>query len=128
MFYKKQQLNGKWYPRTVTQETIGTDQIARQLSREASVTQGDTYAVLVGLGAILSEHLAFGRRVKLKGIGTFYLTGKANGRGVDTPEEVTPKQITELRVRFIPEYRRTSTNQVTDRTIVPEKVQWTELD
>ena len=53
-FYKKQKMNGKWYPRSFTVGTMDTDQVAERLSRISTVSKGDTYAVLVGLGEVLS--------------------------------------------------------------------------
>ena len=72
--------------------------------------------------------LEAGYSVKLKGVGTFYLTGRAEGQGVDTPEEVSGQQFSKLQVRFIPEYRRMQNGQVAERTLVPDKVEWVELE
>ena len=49
MFYKKQKLGGKWYPRSFTVNTVDTKEVARRLSLMSTVTVGDTYAVLLGL-------------------------------------------------------------------------------
>lgn len=127
-FYKKQKMNGKWYPRSFTVGTMDTDQVAERLSRISTVSKGDTYAVLLGLGEVLGSMLEAGYSVKLKGVGTFYLTGRAEGQGVDTPEEVSGQQFLKLQVRFIPEYRREQNGKVTGRTLVPDKVEWTELN
>ena len=90
--------------------------------------KGDTYAVLLGLGEVLGGMLEAGYSVKLKGVGTFYLTGRAEGQGVDTPEEVSGQQFSKLQVRFIPEYRRMQNGQVAERTLVPDKVEWVEME
>lgn len=127
MFYKKQKLNGKWYPRSVTMGTVDTEHVARRLSLMASVTKSDTYAVLVGLGEVLGELMQSGRTVKLKGLGTFYLVGNACKRGADTADEVSPKQFRGVRVRFIPEFHRGSNRKISQRTIVPEDIEWLEL-
>lgn len=127
MFYKKQKLRGKWYPRSFTVDTIDTKEVARRLSLMSTVTVGDTYAVLLGLGEVLGELMSLGNSVKLDGLGTFYLVGNANGEGVDTPEEVSPKQFKKLTVAFIPEYHRSQKRQVTEKTIVPNRVEWTEM-
>ena len=99
----------------------------------STVSKGDTYAVLMGLGEVLGSMMELGNSVKLDGLGTFYLVGNANGQGVDTPEEVSPKQFRKVTVAFIPvafipEYRRAQNNQVWKRTIVPSQVEWTELE
>lgn len=128
MFYKKQKMGGKWYPRSFTVDTIDTKEVAKRLSQMSTVTVGDTYAVLLGLGEVLGELMSQGNSVKLDGLGTFYLVGKANGEGADTPEEVSPKQFRKVTVGFIPEYSRGHNRQVTQKTIVPQQVEWTELD
>ena len=44
-FYKKQKLNGKWYPRAITKgRTATTDDVAKRLSLISTVSPGDTYA------------------------------------------------------------------------------------
>ena len=73
MYYKKQKIGKKWYPRSFT-------------------------------------------------------AGNTNGQGVDTPEEVSPKQFRKVTVAFIPEYSRAQNNQVWKRTIVPSQVEWTEME
>lgn len=125
-FYKKQKIMGKWFPRSITVGTYDTEDVAEWLSRMSTVSKGDTYAVLTGLGEVLGEMMETGRSVKLKGVGTFMLTGVARGQGVDTPEEVSSEQFHDLRVRFIPEYRRGRDNKVRKRTIVPRQVEWVE--
>lgn len=127
-YYKKQKLNGKWYPRSVTVGTLTTADVAERLSRMSTVTRGDVYAVLLGLGEVMGEMLALGSSVKLDGLGTFYLVGRATGAGVDTPQEVSPRQFRKLSVAFIPEYSRTSSHAVVARTIVPRQVQWVSRD
>lgn len=125
-FYKKQKIMGKWFPRSITVGTYDTEDVAEWLSRMSTVSKGDTYAVLAGLGEVLGEMMETGRSVKLNGVGTFMLTGVARGRGADTPEEVSGEQFHDLRVRFIPEYRRGRDNKVRKRTIVPRQVEWIE--
>lgn len=126
LFYKKQKFGDKWYPRSYTIGTFDTDDVAERLSRISTVSKGDAYATLVGLGEVLGDMLQTGKSVKLKGVGTFYLTGISSGRGVDTPKEVNAEQFSELRVRFIPEYERSQNNRVVRRTIVPQSVEWIE--
>lgn len=94
----------------------------------STVSKGDTYAVLIGLGEVLGRMMELGYSVKLDGLGTFYLVGNANGQVVDTPEEVSPEQFRKVTVAFILEYSRAQNNQVQKRTIVPSQVEWTELE
>lgn len=128
MFYKKQKIGKKWYPRSFTAATYNTNDVAERLSEISTVTKGDAYAVLLGLGEVLGDMMEPGNTVKLDGVGTFYLVGNANGQGVDTPEEVSPKQFRKVTVAFIPEYSRAQNGRVKKKTIVPEKVGWTEME
>lgn len=128
-FYKKQKLNGKWYPRAVTKgHPCTTDDVAKQLSIMSTVSPGDTYAVLMNLGPVLAKMMSEGRSVQLKGVGTLYYTCGCSGQGVDTPEEVSPGQITAVKVRFIPEYTRGNNNQVTERTLIDPYLDWVSMD
>lgn len=128
-FYKKtkQKINGKWYPTSITVgKPVTTDEVAKRLAVESTVSPADTYAVLKSLGGVLADYMANGRTVKLDGLGTFYYTAASSGNGVDTPEEVTAAQITDVRVRFIPEKRTNSHHQVTSRSLVSDNIFWEE--
>ncbi|WP_294634649.1 hypothetical protein [uncultured Bacteroides sp.] len=46
---------------------------------------------------------------------------------MDTPEEVSARQFTEVRVRFIPEYRCAQNRKVTGRTLVSKDINWVEM-
>ena len=130
-FYKKVKQKGddKWHPRAVTKgHPYTTDEIARLLSEMSTVTPGDTYAVLMNLGEVLGKLMSSGHSVKLKGIGTFYYTCRSEGTGVDTPEEVSPAQITAVQKRFIPEYYRGQCGQVTERTLLSPHIEWVDTE
>lgn len=127
-FFKKVKINGKWYPVAVAAGGIAdTDEVARILAEISTVSPGDTYAVLANLGTVLAGLMAEGRSVKLKGVGTFYYTCGSEGKGVDTPEEVSASQITEVRVRFIPEYGRNQQGKVNKRTLISKFLHWVDL-
>lgn len=128
-FYRKQKQKGKWYPRAVTKgRPATTDDVAARLSLMFTVSPGDTYAVLVNLGEVLGEFMKEGRSVRLKGVGTFYYTCQASNRGVDTPEEVSPEQISAVRVSFIPEYSRSQSGQIVNRTLINPYLEWVDVD
>ena len=63
--------------------------------------------------------------MKLEGVGTFYYTINAD-KGIEKPEEVTAKQIKNVRVRFIPETSRTQSNKVATRSLVLDSIYWEE--
>lgn len=128
-FYKKrkQKINGKWYPASITVgKPVTTDEVAKRLASESTVSPADTYAVLKSLGGVLADFMANGRTVKLDGLGTFYYTAATSGKGVDSEDKVSASQITGVRVRFIPETHQNSNHQVTTRTLVSDNIFWEE--
>ena len=128
-FFKKMQkkINGKWYPQSVTVgKPVTTDEVAKRLAAESTVSPADTFAVLKSLGGVLGDFMANGRTVKLEGLGTFYYTAASNGNGVTSADKVTATQITDVRVRFIPEKRTNSSHQVTTRSLVSDNIFWEE--
>lgn len=128
-FFKKVQkeINKLWYPQSITWgKAVTTREVADQLSILSTVTRGDTYAVIENLGLVLSNYMGQGRTVKIDGVGTFYYTASSAKRGVATAEEVTASLINGVRVRFLPEVERSSSNQVTTRSMVNTKIAWEE--
>ena len=74
-FFKKvkQKINGMWYPQSITVgKPVTTDEVAKRLAIESTVSPADTFAVLKSLGSVLGSYMADGRTVKLDGVGTFY--------------------------------------------------------
>lgn len=129
-YYKKSQkkVNGKWYPQGVTiGKPVQTKEVANRLADLSALSPGDCYSMLGNLGKVLGEYMNAGRTVKLDGVGIFYYTPNTQGQGVDTPEEVSAKQIIGTRVRFIPEVARSVSGQVSIRSLVSENTFWEEL-
>lgn len=129
-YYKKSQkkVNGKWYPQGVTiGKPVQTKEVANRLADLSALSPGDCYSMLGNLGKVLGEYMNAGRTVKLDGVGTFYYTPNTQGQGMDTPEEVSAKQIIGTRVRFIPEVARSVSGQVSIRSLVSENTFWEEL-
>lgn len=130
-YFKRQQLksNKKWYPKsTVIGKPVTTRDVAKRLAALSSLSTGDVLSVLDQLGGVIGDLMNQGRTVKLDGLGTFYYTIDATGNGVDTPEEVSAKQIKGTRVRFIPEVMRGTKSEVTTRSLVSSSVFWELLD
>lgn len=110
-FFKKvfKQLNRKWYPQSVlVGSTVTTDQIAKRLAAESTVSPADVKAVLEALSGVMGDYMAQGRSVKLDGIGSFFFQSSATGNGKETAEDVSASDINGVKVRFIPEttYKR----------------------
>ena len=66
-FYKKMKMkvNGKWYPKSVlVGSPISTEQVAKRLAAESTVSPADVRAVLTALGGVMGDYMAQGRLVK----------------------------------------------------------------
>ena len=60
-----------------------TDQIAKRLAAESTVSPADVKAVLEALSGVMGDYMAQGRSVKLDGIGSFFFQSSATGNGKD---------------------------------------------
>ena len=130
-FYKKTKMkvNGKWYPKSVlVGSAITTEQVAKRLAAESTVSPADVRAVLTAFGGVMGDYMAQGRSVKLDGIGSFYFTASTNQNGVATEKEVTAKLINGVRVRFIPEtrFRGSGKGRVSMRSLSDVDIDWEE--
>mgnify|MGYP001020157920 FL=1 len=130
-FYKKTKMkvNGKWYPKSVlVMSSVTTEQVAKRIATESTVSPADVRAVLTALGGVMGDYMSQGRSVKLDGIGSFYFTAVTTKNGVDKPEEVNATLIRGVRVRFIPEtrYRGAGKGRVSTRGLSDVDIDWEE--
>ena len=122
-------VNGKWYPKSVlVGSAITTEQVAKRVAAESTVSPVNVRAVLTALGGVMGDYMAQGRSVKLDGIGSFYFTASTNKNGVATEKEVTAKLINGVRVRFIPEtrFRGSGKGRVSMRSLSDVDIDWEE--
>ena len=125
----KMKVNGKWYPKSVlVGSAISTEQVAKRVAAESTVSPADVRAVLTALGGVMGDYMAQGRSVKLDGVGSFYFTASTNKNGVATEKEVTAKLINGVRVRFIPEtrFRGSGKGRVSMRSLSDVDIEWEE--
>ena len=130
-FYKKvlKKINNKWYPQSVLAgKPVTTEQVAKRIAAESTVSPADVAAVLTALSGVMGDYMAQGRSVKLDGIGSFYFTATSSKNGVEKPEKVSAAQITGVRVRFTPEthFRRASGSRIATRALSDVEVDWEE--
>ncbi|WP_321479458.1 HU family DNA-binding protein [uncultured Bacteroides sp.] len=136
LFYKPLQSNvaskdgkKKWHPRLVkVGKVVDTQKIGELIADKASLTPGDVHNVIRNLMSVMREQLLSSRSVKLDGLGTFTMMANASGKGVDTPDEVSPSQIVNLRVQFTPTGTRAAGTGGTTRAMYTgvEYERWTE--
>ena len=91
------------------------------------MSRADTYAVLKDMAGVLADYMAQGRTVKIDGLGTFYYTANASKQGVKEEKDVNASQITGVRVRFIPEARRSGSGRNMVRSLISDNIFWMEL-
>ena len=130
-FYKKTKMNvnGKWYAKSVlVMSPVSTEQIAKRIAAESTVSPADVRAVLTALGGVMGDYMSQGRSVKLDGVGSFYFTAVTSKNGVDKPEDVNATLIRGVRVRFIPEtrYRGAGKGRVSTRGLSDVDIEWEE--
>lgn len=112
MFFKKSKLkvNGKtkWFPRAVivSKRPADSDELARRIAQMSTASTGDVHLALRSLPSVMAQIMNEGRTVHIDGLGSFFFKLSCAGRGVDTPEEVSHKQIKDIRVQFLPERQR----------------------
>ena len=74
-FYRNPNSEGtnkkRYHARVVASGQVSTEQLAKEINQECSLTPADVKAVLICLGDKLAKHLSEGRKVHLKGIGHF---------------------------------------------------------
>ena len=61
----------RYHARVVSGNRISTDQLAKEIHQESTLTIADIKAVLVALGDKLANHLGQGNKVHIEGIGQF---------------------------------------------------------
>lgn len=103
IFWKRiqQSINKLWYPRAVTiGKTVETQELAKRLARESTVSPADVHAVIRALPEVMADFMKESRAVHLEGVGYFRYSILASGNGVATKEAVSSDQINGIRVQF----------------------------
>jgi len=93
---------GKWYGRIVHTETLNLDDLCDHIASHGTIFTADVVAGTVKkFVQCIQELLLEGKKVKLDGIGTFYLSAKTEG--ADNEEEFTMGNVKGVRLRFNPD-------------------------
>ena len=96
---------GKYYGRIVHTETLNTRKLARHIAEHGSVYTEDVVAgVLTKAEACIVEMLLESKKIKLEGLGTFYLMAQNKKGGAPTLDKFNPKTtFSGLHIRFLPD-------------------------
>ncbi len=114
LFYKKyKNMNsenngyGKIYARLVPMGTMDTDDICRHIAKHGTIYTSDVVkGVVEKFINCFEELLLEGYKLKLDGLGTFYLTGRTEGQ--DTEDEFTAAAFKKVMVRFLADQSKKS--------------------
>ena len=96
---------GKWYARLKSIETMNMTKLAKHISEHGSVfTEDVVEGVMKKFRACLLEMLLESKKVKVAGLGTFYLTCECQKGGADKEEDFNVNQhLKALHIRFLPD-------------------------
>ena len=96
---------GKWYARLKSIETLSTEKLAKHISEHGSVFTADVVeGVMKKVKTCLIEMLLESKKVKIAGLGTFYLTAECTKGGADKEEDFNVNQhLAALHIRFLPD-------------------------
>ena len=96
---------GKWYARLKSIETLSIEKLAKHISEHGSVFTADVVeGVMKKFKTCLLEMLLESKKVKVTGLGTFYLTCECQKGGADKEEDFNVnKHLKALHIRFLPD-------------------------
>ena len=128
-FYSKKfvKLTEKWIPVSKTVSCYDAKRLAKDIEKECTVSYTDVISVLTAIPGVMRRYLAEGHSVKLDGIGSFFLTFECKKTGVDTAEEVSMDQVTNIKVQFRPAMKSGSMKGKFNNSLIADDIEWTYL-
>ena len=102
---KNSKVNGKWFARQKTIETLNTRKLANHISEHGSIYTPDVvFGVLEKFRSCLLEMLLNSKRVKIDGLGIFFTTLENTEGGAESKDKFLPqKNLKGLHIRFLPD-------------------------
>ena len=109
---------GKWYARLKSTETMSMTKLAKHISEHGSVfTEDVVEGVLKKFKTCLLEMLLDSKKVKIAGLGTFYLTAECQKGGADKEADFNVNQhLKALHIRFLPD--QTAEDNISSREFI----------
>jgi len=109
---------GKWYARLKSIETMSMGKLAKHIAEHGSVfTEDVVEGVMKKFKTCLLEMLLESKKVKINGLGTFYLTAECTKGGADKEEDFNVNQhLAALHIRFLPD--QTAEDNISSREFI----------
>ena len=109
---------GKYFARVKTIETLNTRKMANHIAEHGSIYTPDViFGVLEKFRSCLIEQLLNSRKVKIDGLGIFYLTAECTKGGAESAEKFNvQKNIEALHIRFLPD--QTAEDNISSREFI----------
>lgn len=90
----------KWFAKAISNGTVDTDTLAKNISTRCTVTRHDAKAVLSALQEVIGEYIRMGCSVHLEDLGYFRL--ELQSKGSYEAKEFSSALITNTKLRFLP--------------------------
>ncbi len=96
---------GLYYGRAVHPSTVTLETIAERIQRNCSMTKADVLAVLTEMVSVMTDELQNSNKVKLDGLGTFYIGLRTTG--ANTVEEFNANEhVQGFNVKFLAQAKK----------------------
>ena len=105
--YQDNRRNGTklWYGRAVHPTTVSLDQIAERIQQNCSMKKSDVMAVLVEMIETMNYELQNSNKVKLDGLGTFFINLRTKGAVAEDKFNAN-ENVAGFRVKFLAEAKK----------------------
>ncbi len=102
----------KYYPAVTNRTMIDSRGMAEEISKRTNFSTADVMGMIETLTQLVPAMLQQGKNIRLDDFGTFSL--HVSGVGKDQPEKVTKKDITKVKMAFLPSKYIKSKLKLTD--------------
>ena len=106
-----------YHPQVVIIGNTDLNNLAKEVAELSSLSPGDVKNTIDNLITVMTRHLQSGESVTLDGLGSFALSLKSRGNGVETADEVSPSDA-RLKINFRPSTTRNSDRTVATRSLM----------
>ena len=93
----------KYYAVASGRDLVEFEELAKRMEKRTSATSADAMLIFYNLASLIPELIKEGKSIKLDGIGI--ISGTLVSEGKDSPEEVTSRSISGIKLHFLPDVK-----------------------